>query len=145
MNLKELLSSLIVKAHIEAKTAWDNGATEEQMKPILKLIRHAQWRFDFVAASHGGSFHAPLECARIVGTSIQKAEEARLLLSGLLIKLNVKLPVPMPDISTKEKAQKFLGLEMDKLYTSKMQFIKTILPQWDSTALKRQGFLFKYY
>ncbi len=144
-ELEEIASKLIVKAHIEAKAAWDNGATDEQMKPILKLIRHAQWRFDFVAASHGGSFHAPLECARIIGTSIQKAEEARLLLSELLIKLNVKLPVPMPDLSTKEKAQKFLGLEMDKLYTSKMQFIKTILPQWDSIALKRQGFLYKYY
>ncbi len=32
----------ILKAHIEAKTAWDNGATEEQMKPILDLIRQSQ-------------------------------------------------------------------------------------------------------
>jgi nitrite reductase (cytochrome c-552) len=75
-ELEGIATNLIVKAHVEAKAAWDNGATEEQMKPALKLIRHAQWRFDFVAASHGGSFHAPLECARILGTSILKADEA---------------------------------------------------------------------
>jgi nitrite reductase (cytochrome c-552) len=143
-ELEGIATNLIVKAHVEAKAAWDNGATEEQMKPALKLIRHAQWRFDFVAASHGGSFHAPLECARILGTSILKADEARLLLTELLIKLNVKLPVSIPDISTKEKAQKFIGLEMDKLYSSKMEFMKTFLPQWDSIALKRQGFLYNY-
>jgi nitrite reductase (cytochrome c-552) len=111
---------------------------------LFQLGIHSQWRWDFVAASHGGSFHAPLECARILGTAIQKADESRLLLAELLLKLNVKLPVQIPDISSKEKAQKIIGLEMDKLITSKMEFIKAILPQWDSIALKRQGFLYDY-
>ena len=35
------------KAHIEAKFAWDKGATETQMKDVLALIRQAQWRWDF--------------------------------------------------------------------------------------------------
>jgi nitrite reductase (cytochrome c-552) len=57
---KIALEDILVKLHIEAKFAWEKGATEEMMKPVLKLIRQAQWRWDFVAASHGASFHAPL-------------------------------------------------------------------------------------
>lgn len=110
------------------------GANEEQMKPILKLIRQAQWRWDYVAASIGGSFHAPLESARILGLSIQKGEEARNELVKLLMKLNTKFPIPMPDISTKEKAQKFIGLDMKKLHTDKEQFLNTVVTEWDKKA-----------
>ncbi|MCX7833736.1 MAG: ammonia-forming cytochrome c nitrite reductase [Ignavibacteria bacterium] len=132
MELSKKATSLIVKAHIEAKTAWDNGAKEEEMKPILKLIRQAQWRWDYVMASIGGAFHAPLESARILGASIEKAMEARLLLTELLQKLNVKLPVQMPDISTKEKAQQYIGLDMKKIWEQKMEFINNVLPKWNS-------------
>jgi nitrite reductase (cytochrome c-552) len=31
------------------------------MKEILQGIRHAQWRWDYAAARHGASFHAPIE------------------------------------------------------------------------------------
>ena len=50
------LEQELAKAHIEAKFAWDKGATEEQMKDVLALIRQAQWRWDFGVASHGGCF-----------------------------------------------------------------------------------------
>jgi nitrite reductase (cytochrome c-552) len=109
------------------------------MKDILKNIRHSQWRWDYVAASHGGSFHAPLESARLLGSSIQKSEEARVMLSGLLTKLNVKLPLQMPDISTKEKAQQLINLDMKKLYEHKNEFIKTTLPVWDKESGERQS------
>lgn len=131
-ELSKKATSLIVRAHIEAKIAWDNGAKEEDMKSILKLIRQAQWRWDYVMASIGGSFHAPLESARILGLAIEKAMEARLMLSELLSKLNVKLPVPMPDLSTKEKAQQYIGLDMKKIWEQKMEFINNILPKWNS-------------
>ena len=58
---RTLLEEVLAKAHIEAKFAWDKGATDKQMKNALKLIRAAQWRWDYVAASHGASFHAPFE------------------------------------------------------------------------------------
>jgi nitrite reductase (cytochrome c-552) len=136
-ELNLISSNLIAKAHIEAKTAWDNGASEEQMKPILNLIRQAQWRWDYVAASHGGAFHAPLECARILGNSISKAQDARNMLTELLVRLNVKLPIQMPDISSKSKAQQYIGLNMDSLYKAKSVFLKEVMPQWDKTALER--------
>jgi nitrite reductase (cytochrome c-552) len=141
-KVKELLllaEHSIVKAHLEAKAAWDKGAKEEEMKNILTNIRHAQWRWDYVAASHGGSFHAPLESARILATSIRKAEEARVELSKLLTYLGVQTPIAMPDLSTKEKAQKFIGLEMDKLKSKKQTFLSTVPSEWDKKAKERQS------
>jgi len=136
-ELLDIVENSLVKAHIEAKVAWDNGAKEEDMKPILKLIRQAQWRWDYVSSSLGGPFHAPLECARILGNAIQKSEQARQELTKLLIKLNVKLPIQYPDISTKEKAQKYIGLDMQKLKKEKEEFLKTVVAEWDKKAGKR--------
>lgn len=140
-KINELLVTaehILVKAHIEAKTAWDHGATQEQMKEVLTFIRHAQWRWDFVAASHGASFHAPIECARLLATSIQRSEEARTLLAAILTQLGVKLPVPMPDLSTKEKAQKYLGLDIVQFSKDKDKFKQDIIPLWDKNAEERQ-------
>jgi len=137
-ELEGIATNSLVKAHLYAKACWDAGATEEQMKPVLLLIRHSQWRWDYVAASHGGSFHAPLECARILGTSIEKSQEASGLMLEMLARMGKQPPV-IPDLSTKEKAQQFIGLDMPKLFQSKEEFIKTILPQWDKTAEERQG------
>jgi nitrite reductase (cytochrome c-552) len=138
-QLADIAGESLAKAHIEAKTAWDNGATEEQMKPILKLLRDAQWRVDFVPASHGAGFHAPLESARILGTSIEKTEIARLEIDRLLRSLGVKTPIQYPDISTKEKAQKYLGMDMEKLKDEKKKFLNTVIPQWDEKAKERQS------
>jgi nitrite reductase (cytochrome c-552) len=138
-QLADIAGELLAKAHIEAKAAWDNGATEEQMKPVLKMIRDAQWRVDFAPASHGAGFHAPLETARIIGTSIKKTEEARLELQRILNILKVKTPVQFPDISTKEKAQQYLGLQMDKFRKEKQEFLSTVVPQWEKKAKERQG------
>jgi nitrite reductase (cytochrome c-552) len=122
---------ILVKAHIEAKTAWDNGATEDQMADILTLIRHAQWRWDYVAASHGGSFHAPIESARLLGSAIQKSEEARGFLAAVLTQQGVKLPVQIPDLSTKEKAQNYIGFDMVEFSKEKEKWIEQELPKWN--------------
>jgi len=130
-ELMQTTEHILVKAHIEAKTAWDNGADEDQMKTILTLIRHAQWRWDFVAASHGASFHAPIESARLLGSAIQKAEEARVLLAEVLTSKNVKLPVQIPDLSTKEKAQKYIGFDLVAFSKEKEQWKEQEIPKWD--------------
>jgi nitrite reductase (cytochrome c-552) len=136
---REQLEILLAKAHIEAKFAWDKGATENQMEKSLKLIRAAQWRWDFAAAGHGSSFHAPVEVSRIVGSGIQKAMEARLEISRVLAKLGYTDEVPMPDISTKEKAQKYIGLDMEKLKKEKKVFIDEIIPKWLKEANEREA------
>jgi len=129
-SLRRITEKNLATAHIEAKAAWDAGADENTMKPVLTLLRHAQWRWDYVAASNGLAFHSPIEAARILGTSIQKSNEARLLLAQIIITKGGKYPVDMPDISSKEKAQQFIGLKMDSLYAHKNAFTKDVLPGW---------------
>jgi len=135
---RDKLEEIIVHAHVEAKFAWDNGATNEQMKDILMDIRHAQWRWDYAAASHGGSFHSPVEIGRVIGTGITVAQEARIKLARLLADLGHNEAIPYPDISTKAKAQKYIGLPVEKLKEEKKAFVKEIVPEWNKKAADRE-------
>ena len=127
---RDKLEILLVKAHVEAGKAWELGATESQMQEILKEIRKAQWRWDFAAAGHGSSFHAPVETARIVASGIEIAGEARVKLTRVLAGLGWTGEVPYPDIDTKAKAQAFIGLDMKALNEEKSEFINKVLPTW---------------
>jgi len=118
-ELRRIAEKNLARVHIEAKIAWDNGASEAEMKPVLQLIRHSQWRWDWVAAANGLGFHSPVEALRVLGTSIQKAQEARILLTEIFVKKGVKTPIVLPDISTKAKAQAYIGLEMPELLKKK--------------------------
>lgn len=40
----------------------------------------------------------------------------------------------MPDISTKEKAQKYIGLDIQTENEAKEAFLKTVIPQWREEA-----------
>ncbi len=134
-----LLEDLIVKAHIETACAIDLGASDEQLKPIHKYIRAAQWRWDYVGASHGGSFHSPVESLRVTSAGIEKASHARVEISRLLAELGHNKPVEMPDISTKEKAQAYLGLNLEKLQSEKDEWLKNELPKWLEIAKAREA------
>jgi len=125
------LEIMLVKCHLEAKAAWDYGAKEEQMTEILIYIRRAQWRWDFVAAGHGNSFHSPVETSRLIADGIALVSEARLKLSRLLASLGYNQEVQMPDITTKLKAQEYIGLDMKKLETEKSEFLNNIVREWD--------------
>ena len=45
----------------------------------------------------------------------------------------------MPDISTKEKAQKYIGLDVETMKKEKAEFKKTLVPQWLEAAKKREA------
>lgn len=137
-ELKRDAQDNLVKAHLEARAAWDSGATEEEMAPALRLIRHAQWRWDFAVAGHGSSFHAPLEVARILSSSIERSKEARLHLVRVLNAHGVTEPVDMPDISTKEKAQQYIGLDRGSVIRQKQEFLRQYIPEWDAEAVERE-------
>lgn len=136
---RTLLEKALAKAHIEAKFAWEKGATEKQMAPVLKLIRAAQWRWDYMAASHGASFHAPVESARVVSLGLEKVQEARVEIARILASLGYTQPVPMPDISTKAKAQAYIGLDMKELRKKKAGFLEKIVPEWIRIAKEREA------
>jgi len=136
---RDKLEELLVRAHVEAKKAWDLGATDEQMKAILAGIRKAQWRWDFSAASHGASFHAPIEISRVIANGIVFAQDARVKLARLLAIKGITGEIPYPDISTKAKAQQFIGLDMAKLNAEKAEFKKIVLPEWVKLAAERES------
>lgn len=100
------------------------------MKPVLKLLREAQWRWDFGVASHGASFHAPQEIQRILSHGLDRALQARLSIAKVLAKHGYTDDVPMPDISTKEKAQQYIGLDMPAEKAAKERFLNQTVPNW---------------
>ena len=61
---------------------------------------------------------------------LDKAMQARLAVSRVLAKHGFTDDVPMPDISTKEKAQQYIGLDMDAERAAKEKFLKTTVPAW---------------
>lgn len=134
------LEDQLVHAHFEAKAAWDAGATEAEMKDALQDIRHAQWRWDYTSASHGFYMHAPEVALEVLSSGLDKAADARRKLAVILTKHNVKQPVAIPDISTKEKAQAAMGIDIEKQKREKEEFLKTVVPQWDKEA-KEKGLL----
>ncbi len=133
-EIRNRVEQELATAHIEAKFAWEKGATEAQMEEVLQLLRQSQWRWDYAVASHGGSFHSPVEFQRILSMSLDRAHKARFVLSKVLAQLGYIGDVPMPDISTKEKAQAYIGLDMPQEREAKKQFMKTVVPKWLETA-----------
>lgn len=129
-ELRRIVEKNLAQLHIEAKMAWDAGATENDMKDVLTLIRHAQWRWDWVAAANGYGIHSPNETLRVLGTSIQKSQEARIILASVFARYDQPYPIESPDISTKAKAQKYIGIDMEKQREMKKEFKNDILPKW---------------
>ncbi|MEH0019728.1 MAG: ammonia-forming cytochrome c nitrite reductase [Desulfobacter sp.] len=136
-ELNAMATSVISRAHLEAGKAWELGATEDEMAEILTDIRHAQWRWDYSIASHGSFFHAPEETLRILGSAINKGQDARLKLRIVLAKYDAADYV-VPDFSTKEKAQKLAGLPYEKLVDDKMKFQNGLRKEWVESG-KQKG------
>jgi nitrite reductase (cytochrome c-552) len=133
IEIRDRLEAELFRAHVMAKAAMEAGADDSQMMEPRKFIRAAQWRWDYVVASHGASFHAPLESARILSHGLDKAYQAQLKLQGLLDAMGVP-PVELPDISTLDKAQAWIGLDMPTLRASKALFVESVVPQWVQSA-----------
>lgn len=129
LEIRDRVEVELSKAHIMAKAAWDNGAKDAAMVSALQYIRQAQWRWDFAVASHGGSFHAPVETQRILAHSLDRSMQAQLELQKVLYSLGVE-NLDMPDISTKAKAQAYIGLDMQKLRQEKDEWLETTPPAW---------------
>ena len=135
LEIRDRIEIELSKAHIMAKTAWERGASEKEMTASLQLLRQAQWRWDFTVASHGSSFHAPVETQRILAHALDRSMQAQLELQKVLFAYGLT-DVLLPDISTKEKAQAFIGLDMPQLKESKENWKKTTIPKWIEKATK---------
>ncbi|SES69579.1 ammonia-forming cytochrome c nitrite reductase [Prevotella sp. kh1p2] len=130
-------------AHIYAKFAWEHGATEKEMERALMDIRKSQWRWDYALAGHGAPFHAPQEVMRLLADAMEYAKDAQLQVTKVVARHGYTADIPLPDISTKAKAQQYIGLDMKKLNQKKQQFLDTYVPKWIETARKNKRFITK--
>ena len=126
----------LARAHFEAKYIIDKGASDDEMKPIQALLRKSQWRWDYAIASHGATFHAPQEVIRLLSHSVDYAQQARLLIARVAAKQGLIGDIPVPDYSTKAKAQAAIGLDMPSLNEKKQRFLQEIEPKWIEEAKK---------
>ena len=127
----------LARAHFEAKYIIDKGATEAEMKPIQALLRKSQWRWDYAIASHGATFHAPQEVIRLLSHSVDYAQQARLLIARVAARQGLVGDIPVPDYSTKAKAQAAIGLDMKTLNEKKQKFLQNVVPIWIDEAKKK--------
>jgi nitrite reductase (cytochrome c-552) len=129
LETRNRLEPELAKTHILTKMAMEAGATDEELAPVRALIRQAQWRWDFGVASHGASFHAPVETQRILSHGLDKALQAQLALKDVF-RAHGAEPSELPDISTKAKAQEYIGLNMAALESQKARFMAEVVPAW---------------
>jgi nitrite reductase (cytochrome c-552) len=95
----------LAKGHFDIAAASEAGASDLELADVRKLLRHAQLRWDYVAANNGMGFHSPEECVRVLASAIDLAGQCRVECARILAKHGVVKPVGYPDFSTKEKAQ----------------------------------------
>lgn len=94
----------LVKAHFDIAAAMQAGAADAELEPLRNMLRHAQFRWDYISSSNGMGFHAPQESMRVLGDAAHQAQQVRLMAARLLAKRGVTEVPGYPDISTKEKA-----------------------------------------
>ena len=95
----------LAKAHLDVAAAMEAGAKDEELAGPRKQIRHAQLKWDYIAASNGMGFHSPAEALRILAGSVDLSGQARLECARILARHGYTKAVEYPDFSTKEKAQ----------------------------------------
>lgn len=103
----------LVLAHLTIGDAIKLGATDAELEAPRKMLRRAQMFWDYVASNNGMGFHAPQECARVLGKANNLAQECRLATEQLRTKYGAKSLYQMPDLSTKEKALAFVQPYID--------------------------------
>ena len=139
LEIRRLAEKALASAHLEAEAARKAGAGKEDLAPIQAGLRSAQWRWDYVAAANSMGFHSPVEALRVLGTALQRAEQARSRLAVLLVRLGAEIPVDLPDVGSKEKAQKYIGWVMEKLREDKQRLLDNLVPEWETAARARRG------
>ena len=94
----------LVHAHFDVAAAGQAGASAEELSAARKLLRHAQFRWDFIAASNGMGFHSPQESMRVLGDAVNLAQQVRVEVARLLAKHGITVAPRYPDVSTRQKA-----------------------------------------
>jgi nitrite reductase (cytochrome c-552) len=107
-ELVERAERAIAAGHLEIGEAMRRGAADGELSAPRALVSRAQMYWDYVSSGNGMGFHAPQECARLLGKAIDLAQQSRLETTRILARHGGLEPVGLPDLSTVEKAQAFI-------------------------------------
>ena len=103
-SVKRNAEDALVAAHFDLAAAQQAGVPAADLAAARQLVRHAQFRWDFVSAGNGLGFHAPQECTRILAAAIDEAQQARLDVARRLAAKGIGVAPKYPDVSTRAKA-----------------------------------------
>jgi nitrite reductase (cytochrome c-552) len=102
---RTMAEKVLAMAHFDIAAARQAGATDDELTDVRRLVREAQLRWDYVAASNGMGFHSPEESMRILASSLDTAGQCRVECARILARHGIIGPIRYPDYSTKAKAQ----------------------------------------
>ncbi len=94
----------IAAAHFDIAAAVQKGASDSDLLQPRKLLREAQFYWDYVSSSNGMGFHSPTEAVRIAGKAVDLSQEARVQTARLLARFGVFQQPVYPDLSDRQKA-----------------------------------------
>jgi nitrite reductase (cytochrome c-552) len=103
-NARIAAEEALVRAHFDVAAAAQAGATPQDLAGVRKLLRRAQFRWDFISANNGMGFHSPQESMRLLGAAADLAQQTRVEAARLLARHGITDPPKYPDISTRQKA-----------------------------------------
>ncbi|MBR8465285.1 ammonia-forming cytochrome c nitrite reductase subunit c552 [Campylobacter sp. faydin G-140] len=101
-GLGDIILDNLASAHLEAQKAWEIGASEDEMKEPLDLIRKAQWRFTAVFSSYGSYIHATDESMRLYSNANEYVQNARIKLTKILAKYGI-IDYKVPEFANKQE------------------------------------------
>ncbi len=103
-DLRTAAEDALARAHFDVAAAAQAGVSADALARVRKDLRHAQFRWDYVAASNGMGFHSPQESMRILGDAVNGAQQIRISVARLLAARGISAEPKYPDIATREKA-----------------------------------------
>ena len=103
-NAKLAAEDALVPAHLDLAAAVQARVSEADLAGPRKMLRGAQFRWDFISANNGMGFHSPQESMRVLGDAANQAQQVRVAVARLLAAKGISAQPAYPDISTREQA-----------------------------------------
>ena len=94
----------MVKAHFDIAAAFQAGVSDSGLSQPRRLLRDAQFYWDYISSSNGMGFHSPTESMRITSMATDLAQQSRVLTARLLAEKGISKQPAYPDISSRENA-----------------------------------------
>lgn len=103
-NAKVQAERALAYAHFDIAAAEQAGYDDAALAEPRRMLRNAQFRWDYVRSSNGMGFHSAQESMRILMDAADQAQQARLVVARLLGARGIHEPPRYPDLNDLEQA-----------------------------------------